>query len=91
METPTLLSRHPEFRELIMVFRHEVQKAQRPANEIILIDEEVMRILSISKRTLCYMRERGEIPYHQSPQFRRSYYLLSDILNWLKQNRKEEF
>ena len=85
-----IFSRNGELREFLHLIRYEVQQAQRPANEIILDDEAVMRILGISKRTLQYMKVNRVIPSHRfdksSP---RTYYLLSDLLTILKENRTE--
>lgn len=86
----SLFKKQPELREFLHLLRHEIQQAQRPANEIILDDESVMRMLGISKRTLQYMKAHRVIPSHRfdksSP---RTYYLLSDILDILKENRIE--
>ena len=79
-----------EYKEILHLLRHELSKIQRPANEIILDDEDVMRFLKISKRNLQYLKADRTIPYHHfghnSP---RTYYLLSDILDILKENRIE--
>ena len=81
---------HTELKELVHVIRNEIQQAQRPPNEIILDDDDVMRMLKISKRRLQYLKPDRILPYHKfdssSP---RTYYLLSDILEILKSNRIE--
>jgi hypothetical protein len=85
-----LFERFPEARELLHIIRHEIQQAQRPANEIILDDEAVMKMLCISKRKLQYMKSEEQIPYHTlSPNSTRTYYLLSDVLKLLEDNRIE--
>ena len=43
-----------------------------------------MRILNISKRKLQYLKSSGEISYHLPEKGNRTYYLLSDILDWIK-------
>ena len=90
MDHYTLFSKHPELKELLYLLRHEIQLAQRPAEQVILDDQDVMRILKVSKRKLQYLKADGTIPFHKlecgSP---RSYYLLSDILDILKKNRVE--
>lgn len=84
-----IFSRYQELKELIRVIRHEIQQAQRPPDQIILVDQDVMQILKISKRKLEYLKSEGEIPYHQPKQRSSTYYLLSDILEWLQKNRVE--
>jgi hypothetical protein len=81
--------KHPELREFLHILRHEVQNAQRPAEEVILDDEDVMRLLKISKRKLQYLKSGLEIPFHVPASGSRTYYLLSDILAWLKKSRTE--
>jgi hypothetical protein len=81
----SLFHKHPELKEFFLLMQHEIQQAQRPADEIILDDEDVMKILKISKRTLQYMKSERTITYSQLKT--RSYYRLSDILEILKQNR----
>ena len=83
-----LFSKYPELKELLSQFRHELQNAQRPAEEVVLDDEAVMKMLNISKRKLQYLKADRIIPFHTidagSP---RTYYILSDILELLKENR----
>ena len=78
----------PSYQEFIRLLRHELSQMQRPASEIILDDNDVMVKLKISKRKLQYLKSDGVIPYHKlEPDSPRTYYLLSDILEILKQNR----
>jgi hypothetical protein len=84
----TIFKRYPELKEFIHVLRHEVQQTQRPADEIILDDNDVMKTLKISKRKLQYLKADGVIPTHKlEPDSSRTYYLLGDILDILKKNR----
>lgn len=87
MELHPIFRRYTELQEFVRILRHEVQQAQRPANEIILNDQDVMKMLTISKRKLQYLKSNGEIPYHLPGTGGRSYYLLSDILEWLEKSR----
>src|SRR5262245_53784444 len=88
--TNTILNRYPELKELFYQFRYCIQHAQRQAEEIILDDQDVMRQLKISKRKLQYLKAKGSIPYHFfEAGGTRTYYLLSDILDILKENRVE--
>ena len=90
MESHPIFLKYPELRDLIHMIRHEVQQSQRPADEVILDDEDVMRKLKISKRKLQYLKADRILPFHtldsNSP---RTYYFLSDILQLLQENRME--
>lgn len=85
----SFLKKYPELKEFLHLVRHEIQQTQRPANEVILDDEDVMQILKICKRKLQYLKSGGQIPFHKPLSGSRSYYLLSDILEWLEKNRTE--
>jgi hypothetical protein len=87
-EKHPILNRYPELKELVCIIRDEVQRHQRPANETILHDEDVQKILGISKRKLEYMKANREIPYI-NPPMQRDYFILSDILEWLSNSRIE--
>ena len=89
MKEHPFIERHPFLKEIICIFRYEVQQAQRPANEIILNDEDVMRLLKISKRKLQYLKADRIIPFSQPLPRSASYYFLSDILAWLNKNKVE--
>jgi len=89
MNSHTVLNRYPELKEFLLIIRHEIQQAQRPAEEVILTDEDVIRILKISKRTLNYMKANREIPFHQPRVHSSCYYLLADILHWISNARFE--
>ena len=84
-----IFNRYPELKEFVHILKYEVQQAQRPADEIILDDNDVMHLLKISKRKLQYMKAELTIPFHTPPGGVRTYYLLSDVLAWLKQSRTE--
>lgn len=89
MHTHTIFQRYPDLKEFLRILQYEIQQAQRPANEIVLDDQKVMEILKISKRKLQYLKSQRVIPYHTPKSGNRTYYLLSDILDWLKTNRVE--
>lgn len=84
-----IFSRYSDLKEFVRILQYEVQQAQRPANEVILDDERVMKMLNISKRKLQYMKSGLEIPFHTPGNGNRTYYLLSDVLDWLKKGRIE--
>lgn len=87
-----IFKRYPELKEILSLIRYEIQQAQRPADEVILDDQDVMRHLKISRRKLQYLKAYGIIPIHYlEPDKPRTYYLLSDILYILKENRIESF
>jgi hypothetical protein len=87
-EEHPILKRHPELKELVKIIRDEVQRHQRPANETILYDEDLMKILGVSKRKIEYMKANREITYIDPPM-QRDYFILSDILDWLNKYRVE--
>lgn len=74
-------------KEISDLFRYELERAKRPANEVVLVDEDVMQTLKICKRQLQYMKSRQMIPHSQLGK--RSYYLLSDVLALLESNRQD--
>lgn len=73
---------HPEFPDLIEKVKGEVEKAKRPAEEVIYDDVDLQELLKVSKRTTGYWREKGMITF--SKVGGKIYYLLSDILAFLK-------
>jgi hypothetical protein len=75
--------------DTLQSIRHELAKCQRPADEIILNDEDVMKMLKISKRKLQYMRSVRLIPYYRPDGQVQTYYLLSDILDWLEKAKTD--
>lgn len=89
MDEHLIFKRYPDLKELILLFRQELLKMQRPADEVVLLDEDIMRMLGICKRNLASMRATRQIPFHQPKPNSRCYYLLSDILHWLKTSRME--
>lgn len=74
-------------KEIAELFRSELRQLQRPANEIILDDNDVQKLLKVSKRKLQYLKAQGVLAYSQVGV--RSYYLLSDILALMYTNRNE--
>ena len=75
--------------DILQCIRQELYKCQRPADQIILKEADVMNLLGISKRKIQLLKARREIPYSQPRARTFCYYLLSDILNWLKNSRIE--
>lgn len=89
MNEHPIFSRYPDLKEFVRILKIEIQNAQRPSNEIILTESDVLKILKISDRKLKYMKARREIPYSQPIPRSKCYYLLSDILEWLDKSRVE--
>ena len=90
MDSHPLFLKCPEIKDFIYLLRNEIRQAQRPAHEVVLDDVDVMRILKISKRKLQYLKADRVIPFHTLESEKpRAYYLLSDILDILKENRIE--
>jgi hypothetical protein len=60
-----------------------VEQLGRPPDQIIIDDVALREMLKMSKRTTAYLREKGLITYSKIGS--KIYYLLSDILLFLKQ------
>ena len=88
-EVHPIFNRYPDLREFVKILRQEIQQAQRKPEEIIMDDDMVMKMLNISKRKLQYLKSSREITYHIPGKGIRTYYLLSDILEWIKKGRVE--
>lgn len=73
---------HPEFPNLLERVKGEVEKAKRPAEEVIYDDVDLRELLKVSKRTTAYWREKSMITF--SKLGGKIYYRLSDILALLK-------
>jgi hypothetical protein len=71
------------------IFRYELHEAKRPAEELILNDADLCRMLKISKRTSATWRANGVIAFHKIGGI--VFYLYSDILETIKSNRIESF
>ena len=66
-----------------------IDQLARPPEQIILDDVALREMLKISKRTTAYLREKGLITYSKIGS--KIYYLLSDVLIFLKQNETKAF
>jgi hypothetical protein len=73
--------------EIVRLLPDKMFQRHRAAHEMFLGELDVMRMLQISRRKLHYLRARRTIvSYRCGPKHRRTYYLLSNILDSLKQN-----
>ena len=78
----------PTTQEIVQIVRGKMLQSHRPAHETFLDGVDVIRMLQISRRKLQYFKSRGTIvQYKCGPKGRRTYYLLSNILDILKRNR----
>lgn len=75
-----------ELQEILFVIREEVLKALRPADEVILDDVDLRALLKISERTTAELRGKNLIAYSKPGKV---YYLLSDVLEMMKEFRVE--
>jgi len=66
-------------------FEEIIIENQRPAEEVLLGEAEIMKLLGISKRTLATMRAEGIILY--SKLGKKIIYRLSDILDAVKRHQ----
>lgn len=74
-------------REVAEIFRYELHEAKRPAEEVILNDAELCKMLKISKRTSATWRANGIIAYHKVGGI--VFYVYADVLEMIKSNRIE--
>jgi hypothetical protein len=79
-----LYSRNPEFKQLLLDIEEIQSKAHRNANEVILDDFELCKLLKISKRKSAELRSKREIRYYKSGG--KVYYFLSDVLEYIRRN-----
>lgn len=71
----------PSAQEFLRELRYELQKAQRPAEQVILDEADFCNYLKISKRHSANLRTSGAITYSKAGG--KLYYRLSDILNFI--------
>lgn len=60
-----------------------IEKINRPAEEVILDDLDVQKLLKVSRRTLLNYRKSGLLPYHQINKGK-IFYILSEIIEAIK-------
>ncbi|MCW3105702.1 MAG: DNA-binding protein [Segetibacter sp.] len=74
----------PSAQEFLKEFRYELQKAQRPADQIILDESDFCTYLKISKRHAANLRTTGAVTYSKAGG--KLYYRLSDVLGFIARN-----
>ena len=53
----------------------------------IITEEELLKLLDISKKTLAYLRNKRGLPFIELTRYERVYYE-EDVVEWLKKNSK---
>jgi hypothetical protein len=81
------IKRWPELEDFLKDVDERINKAMRPANEVILDDVELCALLHMSKRKSAQWREQRQLPFHKLGG--KIYYIYSDILVLLHKNRVE--
>lgn len=84
IENEALFKHRPELKQLILAFRFEMQNAQIPANERIIDDNDLQRILKVSKRTTANYRAQRLINF--SYLGGKVIYRYSDVLDAIDRN-----
>jgi hypothetical protein len=79
-----LLSQNPQLEELLRAILHEVEQAKRPAEEVILDDIDLQKMLKCSKRKTAQLREQRAITYSKPDG--KVYYTLADVLEYVRRN-----
>ncbi len=77
--------KHPATVELIKRFEHLVLQAQRPADQIVLDESDFCAFLKISKRHAANLRAKRLVKYSKTAG--KIYYILSDVLDFIKENQ----
>lgn len=85
METNPDFRKNLTAKEVADIFRYELSQTQRPANEIILDDVDLMKLLKVSKRTTAGLREKKIINYYKVGG--KIFYKLSDVLALIEKNK----
>ena len=85
-DSKSMLPKYAEDRmdELIEKLALIANENHRPANEVILDDEDVMKILKICKRSLATLRDDGLLKFSKPKS--KIYYKLSDVLELINSN-----
>ena len=79
------LDRFPELQEFLKDVDERINKALRPAEEVILDETDLCKFLKISKRLAAKLRAERLITYHKSGG--KLYYKLCDVLKYATSNK----
>jgi hypothetical protein len=85
LENSDLFKHRPEFIELVKIFRYEIQNAQRPANELIIDDADLQKLLKVCRRTTSNYRSQKLIDHAIIGG--KVFYLYSDVLKAFEKNK----
>ncbi len=77
--------KHPGWEEITRQIKYQISEAQRPADEIILDDVDLCRMLKVSKRTTATLRSELQITFYKCGG--KILYKLSDILDYINLNK----
>jgi len=77
--------KHPGWEELIRQIKYQIEQAQRPADQIILDDVDLCKMLKVSKRTTATLRANGQITFYKCGG--KIIYKLSDVLAYIDRNK----
>jgi hypothetical protein len=77
--------KHPATEELIKRFEQIVLNTQRPADQIVLDESDFCAFLKISKRHAANLRAKRLVKYSKTAG--KIYYILSDVLDFIKENQ----
>lgn len=88
MKSSEFFQKYPESKELFDQMMTELERimmeAQRPANEVIITDSELIRQLEVCKRTTNTWRSKRMITFIKVGSL--VYYKLSDVLAFMDRN-----
>jgi hypothetical protein len=65
-----------------------IEKSNRPAEEVILDDLDIQKLLKVSRRTTLNYRKSGLLPYHQINKGK-IFYILSEVITAIKMAGKQ--
>ena len=82
MISTEIFDRYPTLKEIQELIRFELQQLSRPAEETIIKEEHFKQMLGLSKSQAIKIRGQRLIKYYKNGN--KIYYLLSDILAYLK-------
>jgi hypothetical protein len=79
------LERWPELKDFLLEIDDRLNKAFRPAAEVILDDVDLRQVLKISKRQAAKLRAERLITYFKNSG--KIYYRLSDVITYATKNK----